>query len=575
MAFVISKMTKEQAKDILSKVKTEIYRRSGFAEDGNNLHEEKFRNYNGPISDDPSLLNFDWYEIPDEKVSEGYDTDVIRSLQGGRSIDKLLEISDFDDAKFVKEFEGIPGAFDYDNMNTLLDKLSKEGFTDTNTSCRSACTGLCEGACSASCTQGCSDTCTGCGDNCISGCSTQCTGCSVSCGTSCGGTCGTGCTNSAVSCTDCTGGCNGCSGCTGCIGNCSASLGATTCSYSCSSGCHGNCQGQSLGSNGRVSCGCGSGCTTMCGSSSSSSAISSSYTYQQDITFQMSNDVILQMAFSRESMYHNVTMPSVTPRTPAYEYFSRQLIGWVVNYDTSKIYNPGSSYRIYSSEGNKLFRAYERIYNAESSQSLTYSSPSEISPIMTTVTYESEFNLKHDSPVKIIAYDNEGNQVNGYDNDSFVIMINETNIAMPFNAICKSGDIIKIKIINKEVISKVTVEYFDLKGSSDEMIIPAQSVVEFSIESALFSYNEDGKKSLVKSQKSNASSEILQITLNDTTVDIKNTKYLKISSESTLKYKINEKYFVSRDRHLMSFGIHSLSIVAKTYSTSNYDTSVI
>lgn len=577
MAFVISKMTKEQAKDVLNKVRAEVYRRSGFSSDGNYLHEERFRNYNGPISNNPFSINFDWYEIPNEKVSEGYNTEVIRALQGKRSIDRLLEITDFDDAKFVEELEGMPGAFDYDSIIALLSKLSNEGFNDTNTSCRSACTGLCEGACTNSCINGCADLCTACGGTCVSGCSNACTGCSISCGVSCGITCGTGCSNSAVSCSDCTGGCNGCAGCTSCNGSCSAKMGATSCSGSCSSECYGNCSSYSLGGSKKafphVDCGCGgSDCTTTCGSMATSTFAYGRY--QQNIKFIMNSQVVWQMAFSTtEASVHFVAKPSITPRTPETEYYNRELLGWVadknVSYNSEDDDGPDGWYIGVRNVGDVTFTAQQKIYLEESSQSASYSSPSTISSITTTVTSESEFNLNHDSPVNIIAYDINGNQINGRD-DSFDVIINESKIMVPFNSICKSGDTIKIKINNRAVISKVTVEYFDLKGSSNQMIIPAHSVVDISVVSALFSYDENGNKSLIKYQNSNSISEILQVTINDAAVNISNTKYLKIDNQSTLRYKINEKYFVSRDRHLMSFGISSLTINAKTYNTSKY-----
>ena len=585
MAFIISKMTKEQAKDVLNKVRAEIYRRSGFSNDGNYLHEERFRNYNGPISNDPFSINFDWYEISNEKVSEGYDTDVIRALQGKRSIDRLLDITDFDDAKFVEELEGIPGAFDYDSIIALLSKLSNEGFNDSNTSCRSGCTGLCEGACTNSCINGCADLCTACGGSCVSGCSNVCTGCSISCGVSCGITCGTGCSNSAVSCSDCTGGCNGCAGCTSCNGSCSAKMGASSCAGSCSSECYGNCSTESLGGSRSAfpyaNCGCGGSCVSSCGSVAD--GIEPNYhQYQKNVKFIMNSQVVLQEALS---MYYYdpetdelivssafaVAPPSINARTPETEYYAREIIGWSADMDGVR-YNEDQNMYYFNIDkiSNVLnFTAQQKIYLEESSQSASYSSPSAISSITTTVTTESEFNLNHDSPVNIIAYDINGNQINGRD-DSFDVLINESIIMVPFNSICKSGDTIKIKIKNKSVISRITVEYFDLKGSSNEMVIPAHSVVDISVATALFSYDENGNKSLIKYQNSNSNSEILQVTINGTLVNTNNTKYLKIDNQSILKYKINEKYFVTRDRHLMSFGISSLTINAKTYNPSKY-----
>ena len=65
-----SKMTLEDAKNLLKRIKKEIYRRSGMDEEGNPLLDENLRHFNLPILDAPDDSLFDI----------GYTDDVIRAL---------------------------------------------------------------------------------------------------------------------------------------------------------------------------------------------------------------------------------------------------------------------------------------------------------------------------------------------------------------------------------------------------------------------------------------------------------------------------------------------------------------
>lgn len=273
--FKISKMTKDQAKEILIKAKNEVLRRSGYTPEGEHIHPEGFRNYFGPIMSDPTDINFDWYEISDSAKDLGYEEDLIRSEQGRRIIDNLLKIRDFDDAILVKEDERIPWAFDFQNLSDRIDQLASMDFDTSILSCRSGCTGLCIGSCGANCTKGCSDECTTCSSQCVTGCTSECTGCSTTCGTSCGGTCGNGCEAQAMACTGCTAGCSGCtftcsstcySGCyTGCSGTCGWQCTGNVSGVcgACDTNCTGTCENKCLSG---CSGGC-TGCNTTCGDS--------------------------------------------------------------------------------------------------------------------------------------------------------------------------------------------------------------------------------------------------------------------------------------------------------------------
>ena len=126
----------------------------------------------------------------------------ILAEQGSKVIEGLLHIEDVGDLNIdeLKQDGNIPGSFDYNTINTELDKLEQETVRGSKSSCRGACTGLCVGTCGGECS-GCSNNCGGgceftCQKTCGSSCGTCTTSCVSGCYTNCGGSCKTGCTGS-------------------------------------------------------------------------------------------------------------------------------------------------------------------------------------------------------------------------------------------------------------------------------------------------------------------------------------------------------------------------------------------
>ncbi len=244
-----SKMTLEDAKNLLKRIKKEIYRRSGMDEEGNPLLDENLRHFNLPILDAPDDSLFDI----------GYTDDVIRALNGSPIINTLINIGDFKDLRTVNEYDPIPQAFDINEIESILTQLESEPYDSAYTSCRSACTGLCMNNCTSSCSGGCENSCSMCSSQCSGMCSTECTGCSVSCGTDCGVSCGTSCANDSSACTGCS---SGCVSCTGCSETCTSSC--TGCNTTCYTGCNGGVASYSSDAN------CNNSCSVNCGGKASS-----------------------------------------------------------------------------------------------------------------------------------------------------------------------------------------------------------------------------------------------------------------------------------------------------------------
>lgn len=253
-----SKMTLEDAKELLKRIKKEIYRRSGMDEEGNPLLDEQLRHFNLPILDAPDDSLFDI----------GYTDDVIRALNGSPIINTLINIGDFKDLRTVNEYDPIPQAFDIDEIKSILTQLESEPYDSAYTSCRSACTGLCINNCTSSCSGGCENSCSMCSSQCSGMCSTECTGCSVSCGTDCGVSCGTSCASDSSACAGCS---SGCVSCTGCSETCTSSC--TGCNTTCYTGCNGGLSSYATAD----SC-TENNCSSGCGNKSSSTpAIKTTY----------------------------------------------------------------------------------------------------------------------------------------------------------------------------------------------------------------------------------------------------------------------------------------------------------
>ena len=108
-----STMTIEDAKNLLVRIKKEIYRRSGMDVNGDPLLPENLRHYNLPILD-----------APDDSLFElGETDDIIRALNGAPIINTLINIGDYEDLRTVHEYDPIPKAFDVELIEKLLDKM--------------------------------------------------------------------------------------------------------------------------------------------------------------------------------------------------------------------------------------------------------------------------------------------------------------------------------------------------------------------------------------------------------------------------------------------------------------------
>lgn len=259
---VYAKMTKEEADKLATRVRNEVYRRSGFKPDGSYIHDERIRNYNGPILEAPDDEYFK-FPVGDE---------LIRANQGIPIIDKLIEVCDFGELRFVKELDTVPAEYDANAINKILDMLEADPFGAKYTHCRSACTGLCMMTCMDSCSGGCENACAECATACSAYCSGKCTGCTDTCGQACGITCGSSCSNHSTACSGCSSGCTGCTGCSlECSGECSSA-----CIYTCKTSCIAGCFGSSGYNN---TCGCGGSCTTGCGNASVAAASTTASSY--------------------------------------------------------------------------------------------------------------------------------------------------------------------------------------------------------------------------------------------------------------------------------------------------------
>lgn len=98
---------------------------------------------------------------------------LIKKEHGDKTINLLYEIEDIEGLDYVVENGLLPSHEGYLNLESFLEKFSKETMEGDSSSCRGACTGLCFGSCIGGC-NGCSDACTG-----------DCSGCTATCGTGC------------------------------------------------------------------------------------------------------------------------------------------------------------------------------------------------------------------------------------------------------------------------------------------------------------------------------------------------------------------------------------------------------
>ncbi len=271
--------------ELRNRLRNEMLRRSGKDHDGNLTYEDRLTNFNGSLDTNASDMEF---------VNEPSTDSLIEVDHGRQVIDTLLNIRDLGDLYHTIYGAKIPDDFDYDKIIAFIDKLEKEPYDGSYSSCRSSCTGLCVGMCGNTCDSMCNTTCTGCTNTCADGCGKACTGCTDTCGASCGEKCSNGCTGTESSCngsctngcTGCGGQCSGCTGCQGCTNACvngcrgtcnttSTGYACTDCTGSCNAACGSSCEGEST-TPGNItpgisclSCGktCGTGCATSCANS--------------------------------------------------------------------------------------------------------------------------------------------------------------------------------------------------------------------------------------------------------------------------------------------------------------------
>lgn len=580
MSLKISKMTKDEAKLILEKVRKEIYRRSGFNENTEPLLEPKFRNFNGIISSDPDSLKLDWSEFE----GTDYDNEIIRAAHGKKIIDSLLKICDFDDAKFTKELDTIPGAFDFNDLQNLTTELSSEDFNLDRSSCRAACTGLCHSACTNSCINGCSDECTSCTGTCKRECTVEC---SEACDSSCGKTCGTGCGNTAISsCSNCTGGCSGCTGCTGCVGSCTGC--GVNCDNKCSGSCRGNCSSSNI-SGYHLYCGCGNNCYTGCGSIEDSDTASNEYysDFMRTVSFYENGSLLEERCFEvygDNPTSYTIYMPNInSPFNPNEEnFFTPVLMGWTRTRGSTTVeYGPraGRTFYCYDDSVSPYlsFYAIYKKYIPISSQSIfEYNTPTSLTKTLRTITSSSDtISINQNTPVNIAVYDKNNNRLLGLSN-LYSISINNDSVPPHSNdeefLICNEGSVISVRIDSSD-ISRIEVSYYDCKRtfSDNSFSLYSGSILKFEAVSALFKFNADGTRTTLKRHKCNSISngDLFSLIIDGNKITVDNNYHINKDCENN-SVSVTESFAVARDGSLLCHGFESLKITVDRYSESSY-----
>lgn len=433
-------MTVKRAKDLLLRIKKEVYRRSGMDEDGNPLLNEKLRHFNLPILSGPDDTLFDL----------GYTDDVIRALNGAPIINTLINISDYKDLRTVNEYDPIPQAFDIDAIETLLTKMEAEPYDSDHTTCRSACTGLCISNCTSTCSGGCEDSCSSCSEQCSGMCSDTCTGCSVTCGTNCGVACGSSCSSDSSACAGCS---SGCVSCTGCAETCTSSC------VGCNSTCYTECVGGASSYSTDASCN-GSSCSTNCGGKASSiPAVKTAYsiTLHHDgrIYGIMKTDLSGNCAFILPSFSSDKFNPfrfydwknaddSIVSRDDTYEYW--------MDYGTHRIsagslvyYSNSDSAGIYNTALGRKTTRYRQFYTVQPiywASCTKYYISSDVSTMTDILSIGSKYVVEETTNIFISAIKN-GNRVTGLSTD-WQVKINGNTVELPYYGVAIQGDVIEV-----------------------------------------------------------------------------------------------------------------------------------
>ena len=424
---------------IMPYVRNEIYRRSGFNEKGEFLHKPEYRHYSGPILSEPDDSLF----ILDS------DAEVIRVGHGIPIIDMLLKVCDFEDARFVREFDLIPGVYNREKLINFIKFLSSTPFDSPISHCRGACTGLCDNNCTTTCTGSCLEECSACGKECSGYCSSACTGCSESCGKSCGSGCGDTCTDVATSCSGCS---SGCSGCTGCVNTCEGTC-AIECISSCS-GCSAGCMGVS-GLNDTCG-GCSSVCTTGCGGKVTAVATTDDHHSVELYHNGQLYGKLSTLYHGDESVYDAKSDGDVViPSYPVIQ--NRFRIDGIVPEDERWISElDGSSLKCARGAENTLqFTSSSpetvKYYSATLRETPFYSKCEVgisfgIQTVQYIATIENDIRIevRTDSLVNITAVDSSGNVITGARTDNWGVYINSVEVALPYTELVREGDIISL-----------------------------------------------------------------------------------------------------------------------------------
>jgi len=427
-----------ELEQIIVQVRNEIYRRSGFNEDGDYLHQPEFRHYCGPILSEPDDTLF----IIDSS------TDIIRVGHGIPVIDMLLNICDFADARHVRELDLLPGIYHKEKLLKFVKFLRDTPFDAPVSHCRGACTGLCQNNCTTACSGGCINECASCSEVCSGKCSGQCTGCSESCGTSCGMNCGSDCSGKASGCSGCSSGCSGCTGCTNtCDGSCATTC-KTTC-HGCTAGCYGNTGLQDT-------CGgCGARCTTGCGGVTRSIASSPKYRsvelYHNGYLYGTLSTIYHDnSAVSEPLSVGDIKLPTfdiIDDIFPLYDGGIPSQRKWVDSTD-------GTVYPIDSSLPTAIMTnsdpSVTKMYSSTIREMYLYSkvevglSFEADEETMTLVNQTKNISIATDTIVFITATNSSGSLISGAHDSSWNLKINNTYEALPYSAILHSGDIISV-----------------------------------------------------------------------------------------------------------------------------------
>lgn len=196
-------------------------------------------------------------------------------------------------------------------------------------------------------------------------------------------------------------------------------------------------------------------------------------------------------------------------------------------------------------------------------ESITYST--EFNPTITSVevTDETVVDMPNDSEVSIVAYDLNGNETKGY-NTGYKLLVNDTMTYLPVNITCLlSGSKIYAKILDKNKISKIVVQYYNLtKQTVLELLVPKSHSYYMSGNFVLMSF-KDGQKSVIRRMRMGVDSDLLKIKVNgeDATSSNLPSQYSGNGRDSKndllFHFDINEKYFVGRDGSVMCAGIEN------------------